>query len=260
MTKRCPGCDQVKALDDFGRRTVAPDGRHPRCFACVTSYKVYWRQHRAEFAEKTSRRRMLVAQYKEVGMKLCSRCKEPRPIQAFLASRQHRDGLGKWCFSCRRVYWRGVSPRPRQDLRIVLSETEKAYIAGIVDGEGTVSIGFTSTHCARVYVANTNMKLIEWLQRRVGGRIKTVPRSHPNHKTVYYWRPSHRLALVLLGEIRPYLVIKDQQSELVVRFFRERDEARLQLGGKKFLFKENLLPQFASIVSDVRALNKRGVI
>ena len=52
----------------------------------------------------------------------------------------------------------------------ILSETQKAYLAGIVDGEGCISFcKIGSFLYLGVSVANTNKPLINWLRTNLGG-------------------------------------------------------------------------------------------
>jgi hypothetical protein len=79
-----------------------------------------------------------------------------------------------------------------------------------------------------VTIANTSMKLHEWLKEKLPGRgyVKQQvypsesrnPTSHPERwKPSYNWTISgNRVAIVLLREIAPYLIIKREQAELLV--------------------------------------------
>jgi hypothetical protein len=114
-----------------------------------------------------------------------------------------------------------------------LTEAEKGYLAGIIDGEGCILMnrekGKKGDYIYRVFVtiANTSMKLHEWLEEKLPGRgyvrqaypgEKRSPTSHPERwKTSYNWTISgSRVAIVLLREIAPYLIIKREQAELLV--------------------------------------------
>jgi hypothetical protein len=114
-----------------------------------------------------------------------------------------------------------------------LSETEKAYLAGIIDGEGCIMLarhlGKRGKHVYHLYVsiANTSMALHHWLEQRLPGagyvrqrqRVKLDARPTSNQqqwRTGYDWIVSgNRVATILLREIAPYLVIKRAQAELL---------------------------------------------
>lgn len=114
-----------------------------------------------------------------------------------------------------------------------LSETEKGYLAGIIDGEGCIMLarhlGKRGKHVYHLYVsiANTNMALHQWLEQRLPGAGYVRQQHHPetdkrpaanprSWKTNYNWIVSgNRVTAVLLREIAPYLIIKRAQAELL---------------------------------------------
>ncbi len=92
-----------------------------------------------------------------------------------------------------------------------LSDTEAAYAAGIVDGEG--SIYFSRNRKSRwpspvVSVASTDRELLEWLRSRVGGSIIEKRTYQPHHARSYDWKLTDRRALDFLKIVHPFLVIR----------------------------------------------------
>jgi len=133
-----------------------------------------------------------------------------------------------------------------------LSETEKGYLAGIIDGEGCIMLarhlGKRGKHVYHSYVsiANTSMALHHWLEQRLPGagyvrrhrRPETDMRPAANPKlwkTGYDWIVSgNRVVAVLLREIAPYLIIKRAHAELLAGGYlhlsaEERDALYLRL-------------------------------
>ena len=119
-----------------------------------------------------------------------------------------------------RMGWSQHSPSETYDL---LTEIEKSYIAGIIDGEGHIEIGLGKVGVSKqtrwsvsVVVANTHFGLLEWMQRRLpGSYINTRQRRNPKPQ----WRPIwslriHRRGSVraLLTQILPYLVVKRERA------------------------------------------------
>ena len=91
------------------------------------------------------------------------------------------------------------------------SDTEAAYAAGILDGEG--SIQFTRIRRSRwpsptVSVASTDRELLEWLRSRVGGTIIQKRTYKPQHSRSYDLKLTDRRALQFLDIVRPFLVIR----------------------------------------------------
>lgn len=108
--------------------------------------------------------------------------------------------------------------------------TEIAYMAGIIDGEGTLSITGREALSKRgtpywnydleVTVTNTSVKLMKWLVAKFGG--ETMPRGKPlkkTHKQCYRWRLRDNAArIVFLRAVQPFLVIKRRQAELLLDY------------------------------------------
>jgi hypothetical protein len=101
------------------------------------------------------------------------------------------------------------------------------YIAGIFDGEGSISIlrrkscsSWNWSHSEMLIVSNTNEELIAWFLRNIGGVIDTIRRSNARHKTSYSWRINGRNVERFLVPILPYLVVKKARAEIALEFRR----------------------------------------
>lgn len=133
-----------------------------------------------------------------------------------------------------------------------LSDAEKGYIAGIIDGEGCV--GFTWGDAAkaqiRVTVANTNTQLIEWLKQKIGGHVFRKKKIHAKWKTGWQWTVTSAQARRLLDEIAPFLVIKRKQAELVSAF----DDSAAN-GGP---IGPDAFEARAKLIAGIRELNRKG--
>lgn len=91
----------------------------------------------------------------------------------------------------------------------ILSEPERAYLAGIIDGEGTVTLSVKQkggTRHLSVSVSGTEWALMSYLPKVIGaGRItnKRVYKQH--HTPAYTYSIYSRQAIDLLDQILPYL-------------------------------------------------------
>ena len=92
-----------------------------------------------------------------------------------------------------------------------------AYAAGILDGEGSISIVHSSptSYSLNVTVANTYRPLIEWLVHHFGGTFTRYPATD-KWRERFYWRLHGPNAATLLEAILPFMVIKRQQATLAV--------------------------------------------
>lgn len=99
-----------------------------------------------------------------------------------------------------------------------LTETEKAYIAGLFDGEG--SIGFyqrrDNIFVPNFRITNSDFRLGKWLHNRFGfGSFKIYERA--NRKTMWEWEIRGRNQIYeLCKSLSPYLIVKKDQVDLLL--------------------------------------------
>ncbi len=113
------------------------------------------------------------------------------------------------------------------------TEFEWAYLAGIIDGEGCITISIRSNRklfsvIHRLMVYNTNKEMIDWIASRFGGSQSIHIREGSNHKPDgihegYGQKAVYRLAWAsadsithILGGVLPYLVSKKLAAEMLV--------------------------------------------
>jgi hypothetical protein len=104
-------------------------------------------------------------------------------------------------------------------------DTDIAYFAGIMDGEGSIYIqrrlhrGSTD-YFPRFQVGNTDLVLMTWIKETFGGTLYEKRRlSAPEHwKAQYEWFSTRPLLDVLLPLITPYLKTKRRQAEIMMEF------------------------------------------
>jgi hypothetical protein len=68
-----------------------------------------------------------------------------------------------------------------------------AYLAGIIDGEGCITIGAGKketciNYNALLLVQNTSKELIDWLQKHFGGHVYLSKKETAKTKTAWMWR------------------------------------------------------------------------
>lgn len=104
-----------------------------------------------------------------------------------------------------------------------LTEPERAYLAGIFDGEGTVGYyDFRQRHESTVMITNADPRLMNWLLEKVGyGNVHTVRKAYQRRKhTVHHWRISNKPRVRdFLEAVVPYLIIKRDQAELMLNLW-----------------------------------------
>ena len=103
-----------------------------------------------------------------------------------------------------------------------LDQTDAAYIAGLIDGEGTVTLSRRHRSENRqlvVSISNTDRPLLEYVLDTVGAGKITGNRTYQSHHTASYtYTISNRQALALLNQIFRYLkTYKSKRSDLILR-------------------------------------------
>lgn len=104
----------------------------------------------------------------------------------------------------------------------MLDDTALAYAAAIVDGEGCIhaekSHGIGNSYLIVVKVANTDVRLVDWLKATFGGYVMddSGRQNRGNRKICYQWTIKSKKALHFLELIRPYLKIKDRQAKIAI--------------------------------------------
>jgi len=115
----------------------------------------------------------------------------------------------------------------RLTIKIPRDEWKLAYIAGIIDGEGTISV-FRSRFSALgvqpfISVKNTNKELMDFLYKEIGGHVRKDKKDKPHYKDRWYWRINGFCDVYcLLKALQPYLIIKKKQAEKVMEICEKR--------------------------------------
>lgn len=111
-----------------------------------------------------------------------------------------------------------------------LTETEKAYLAGLIDGEGCIFISkyrgknnVSPVYNLRVIVAMSEKEILEDMQKITGaGRVHynpTVSKKRENWSEMWQWITTATADVkALLDAIYPYLRIKKSQADTALQF------------------------------------------
>ncbi len=105
-----------------------------------------------------------------------------------------------------------------------LSAEVAAYIAGLIDGEGTITLTRLHTNENRrlvISIANTELALLKFVIDQVGaGKITRKRTSLPQHTPSYCYAITSRQALSLLRQISPHLrSYKRKRAELALELY-----------------------------------------
>ena len=111
-----------------------------------------------------------------------------------------------------------------------MTENDKAYIAGLFDGEGSVSYyqrkekrkGKKKAYNFRIIrceLSMTDRYVVEWMHKvlGIGTVIKRLPtKSWTGKKTQWRWRCGYRDALIFAKLLWPYAQVKLHKLEMII--------------------------------------------
>ena len=121
-----------------------------------------------------------------------------------------------------------------------LSETDKAYLAGFIDGDGCIMVSHkkgTNSYAADVGVYQSDGKILFYLKDRWGaGNI--YEHKQKRGRSYFRWNISNSQGAKLLEEILPYLRIKKLQAEGVIELERSKGRPGVRLSESDLEYRE----------------------
>lgn len=110
-----------------------------------------------------------------------------------------------------------------------LSIEDAAYIAGILDGEGSISLGRTKDgkrYTPSVTIVNGKVALMRYLVETTGlGHVIRRDRQDlPNARISYQWQLRLDEVIPFLSQVTPHLRLKQQQATLLMAYMAARSQ------------------------------------
>lgn len=145
-------------------------------------------------------------------------------------------------------------------------KTRLAYLAGMIDGEGCITItrkrdtkGMRFGYCFRpfLHVASTHKTVLQRLCRWTGnlGKVGKYDDARPNRKARYQWTVWSNQGAQIVRSVLPFLIIKRKQALAFLRFSTLtrscRSPSRRGLTDTQWKRQHQLY-------NEIRKLNKRG--
>lgn len=129
---------------------------------------------------------------------------------------------------------------------------ERAYLAGIVDGEGTVTlvrVHRKQTPYPEVSIANTDLNLLNWIKAKVKcGIIVKKKKKSDKHNQAFTFKIRGDKALLLLRELKSFLIVKNPHAQLLI----EKYKACTPRNGK---YTERQIKDKTDLLAEIRKLN-----
>lgn len=134
-----------------------------------------------------------------------------------------------------------------------MSDFDKGYMAGMIDGEGTIRLEKDKRGCLhpRVSVANTNQDTLRKLQEMTGiGGFYIRENRGTNWKAVWMWNVNGIVdTKALLIQLKDCFIVKKRQAELLLKFM------EIYLSSPSY---GEVTPEMREIDKEMRQLNRRG--
>ena len=118
-----------------------------------------------------------------------------------------------------------------------LTDTQKAYLAGLVDGEGNIRAGVLSKNPDKynrfeteLRVTNTNLDVLTWIARTTQvGVIGKSKKMKEYHTQCYYWTVRTRKQVQgLLTQLLPFMIIKQERARRILELIEEKESGDLK--------------------------------
>jgi hypothetical protein len=116
-------------------------------------------------------------------------------------------------------------PIPKHGLIRDISDTDSAYIAGLIDADGTVTASHNKGKlpAPMVLVVNGSLPLIQWLQETIGAGCAYETKTRPTRpdQNDAHWNKVHRYQITgwkaqsLIARVRPFMRVKAAQADML---------------------------------------------
>lgn len=154
-----------------------------------------------------------------------------------------------------------------------LLETEKAYLAGLIDGEGSFYIEKymdkrtgNFSYCLRCKIGMTCLKTLTWAKDVVSKKFKCTlsaasPKKNPKWKPSWVLIINTKEVVKICRELLPYLITKKKRGELVVEYGDTQfDNRRIGRNGRFECLPEDIREKKDLIYLAIKRFNKLGEI
>ena len=123
----------------------------------------------------------------------------------------------------------------RKSTRGKIKNTQRAYLAGFIDGEGSIGLystnypkqrskGWTPSFFSRICVGNTDAEIPTLLKEIYGGWVGKEERKFNGLDVlpIYRYNASGKICDCILRDIVPYLKQKKERALIVIKYYQNR--------------------------------------
>ena len=120
----------------------------------------------------------------------------------------------------------------------IMNRLTAAYLAGIIDGEGSIDIQkskkdscITGYHYSpRLRIGMIDEKFITWLKNSFGGYVFKRT-GYGNNSDSWTWQVSGKIMKEIIIKIYPYLRIKKEHAEIIMKFWKTKEYKPIYCNG-----------------------------
>lgn len=142
------------------------------------------------------------------------------------------------------------------------SSPTDAYAAGLIDGEGCISLCRTKrgTYTLRLDVGMSApaLPLLTALSEHYGGTVALSRRETEKWAAAYRWYVGGQAMVALLKTVRPLLILKRPQADLALRFHAMRSRQPLYSRDGRRGWSDEARAEAAEMAQQMRELNRKG--
>ena len=143
-----------------------------------------------------------------------------------------------------------------------MNSHEWAYLAGLLDADGSVSVrkykrkdSSTYKYHVECVISNSDNSLMDWLVTKLGGGVLIINKKAPQkHKTVWRWVVTGRKVIPILEKCIPHMIVKKQRARLGLQF--AETLSQFPLSGKAT--PDDVVEMRDYIVTQIKRMNHRG--
>ena len=142
--------------------------------------------------------------------------------------------------------------------RVKMKRTDLAYLAGVIDSDGCISIQKYSNCRAyrlNLVVVQRDMPLIEYLYNTFEGSVNMVSTARKNGRDFYLrWMITDHRAIEILKAIRPYMRLKTKQADIAFMLYEEKYREGNK-AGLHYRYSDESIEKQRNLFFDIKKLN-----
>ena len=206
-------------------------------------------------------------------LKTCSLCGQIKEQTEFYEDKRIKSGYFARCKICsnsesRKSHRKG---KPVDSLRkskkgdySLLSNTDRAYMAGLFDGEGCIIIALEKPNPTRkntkyfsfrlqISLVSVDKVITDWVNNKFKSRVVVTEKIEKARKR-YTWVATSFIAYDILKEFMDFLVLKKERAELAIKF---QELSFISENGNTLEQKDEIRKIKSEIRDKIQSLNRR---